>query len=309
MKAKIIGTLLICIVAISCNGQYSDNKVVKKETPSTQNAEFFQGKKYYAEDELIDYVFVRSEETEIDSISVTLYKNRMSKNLVATLNKLIANDDMKQYEIIDVVDIHSIKDNIKINNVPRGQRTTLVLSNNGIILKEWSFRPSKNTSGSFGNDYDIGDYIDNDNYFIKTFDVNKDGIHDKIISSSRYKGDELLIFLGDKNNNFNFVLKSTNFSEDGGNQFSDINETKNGFEIITSFPDRGYFQKKYLITSNKNDFILLKIETETESWQDRYTEKCNQIVNFNLKRSTAKLFEKIAETKTDCTKIAEADLQ
>jgi len=31
-------------------------------------------------------------------------------------------------------------------------------------------------------------YIDNEDYFIKTFDVNKDGISDKIVSNKPYQG-------------------------------------------------------------------------------------------------------------------------
>ena len=83
----------------------------------------------------------------------------------------------------------------------------------------------------------INKSLNNKDYFTKTFDINKDGIDDKIVSHNRYKGDELLLFLGDNGNNLNFALKTVSFSADGGNQISDIKETKQWFNIITVFPD------------------------------------------------------------------------
>lgn len=147
-------------------------------------------------------------------------------------------------------------------------------------------------------------YSNNANYFIKTFDVNKDGIKDKIVSHNRYSGDELLIFLGDKNNNYIFTLKSTNFSEDGGNQVTDIKELNDGYEIVTQFPDRGYLEKSYLVSGKNNQFVLRKIKTESDSWQDNYRENCVQDINFNLKKSTKELYETISKTKPNCTKIS-----
>lgn len=148
-------------------------------------------------------------------------------------------------------------------------------------------------------------YSNNANYFIKTFDVNKDGIKDKIVSHNRYSGDELLIFLGDKNNNYIFTLKSTNFSEDGRNQVTDIKVSSDGYEIITQFPDRGYLQKSYLVSGKDNQFVLKKIKTESDSWQDNYRENCVQDINFNLKKTTGELYKTISETKQNCTKTSE----
>ncbi len=149
----------------------------------------------------------------------------------------------------------------------------------------------------------LNQYTNNTNYFIKTFDVNKDGIKDKIVSHNRYLGDELLLFLGDKDSNYNLAIKSTNFSEDGGNQITDIKETKEGFEIITQFPDRGYLQNTYFVSGINNKLILKKIQSESESWQNGYTEKCSQNINVDLKKSIAELSKVISNTKKNCTKI------
>ena len=149
----------------------------------------------------------------------------------------------------------------------------------------------------------LNQYTNNTNYFIKTFDVNKDGIKDKMVSHNRYLGDELLLFLGDKSGNYNLALKSTNFSEDGGNQITDIKEKKEGFEIITQFPDRGYLQNTYFVSGINNKLILKKIQSESESWQDGYTEKCSQNINVDLKKSITELSKVISNTKKNCTKI------
>lgn len=152
------------------------------------------------------------------------------------------------------------------------------------------------------NAVSINKYLNNNQYLIKTFDINKDGFPDKIISSKPYEGEDLFIFLGDNNSNYKFVLKTTNFSQDGGNQISDIKQTKDGFVLVTAFPDRGDSRSNYYISSNNGSFILKKIEQESYSWQNGYTETCIQNFNFDLKNTVESLSNIIAKTKSDCTK-------
>ncbi|AZA92340.1 Uncharacterised protein [Chryseobacterium nakagawai] len=152
------------------------------------------------------------------------------------------------------------------------------------------------------NAISINKYLNNNQYLVKTFDINKDGILDKIISSKPYEGEDLLIFLGDSGSNYKFVLKTTNFSQDGGNQISDIKQTKDGFVLITAFPDRGESRSNYYISSSNESFILKKIEQESYSWQDGYTETCIQNFNFDLKNTLESLSNTIAKTKSNCTK-------
>lgn len=101
-------------------------------------------------------------------------------------------------------------------------------------------------------------YQNNKAYFIKTFDINKDGIPDKIVSNVAYQGEDLLVFFGDKSGNYNEVLETTNFSEDGGNVIKDIYEIPNskGFTVKTYFPDRGYYEKEFNIVPENNTWIL-----------------------------------------------------
>ncbi|SFI49830.1 SH3 domain-containing protein [Halpernia frigidisoli] len=106
--------------------------------------------------------------------------------------------------------------------------------------------------GQFSN------YENNESYFIKTFDVNKDGIPDKIVSNNAYQGNDLFVFLGDKNKEYNLNLETTNFSEDGGNIIQDIIAIPHskGLTIKTYFPDRGYFEKEYNLVPENNTWIL-----------------------------------------------------
>ncbi len=152
------------------------------------------------------------------------------------------------------------------------------------------------------NSISINKYLNNNQYLVKTFDINKDGFPDKIISSKPYEGEDLFIFLGDNSSNYKFVLKTTNFSQDGGNQISDIKQTKDGFILITAFPDRGDSRNNYYISNSNESFILKKIEQESYSWQDGYTETCIQNFNFDLKNTLESLSNTIAKTKSDCTK-------
>jgi len=152
------------------------------------------------------------------------------------------------------------------------------------------------------NSVNINNYLNNNQYLVKAFDINKDGFLDKIVSSKPYQGEDLLIFLGDNSSNYKLVLKTTNFSQDGGNQISDIKQTKDGFILVTTFPDRGDSHSNYYISSTNNSFILKKIEQESYSWQDGYKETCVQDFNFNLKNSLESLSDVITKTKSDCTK-------
>ena len=184
---------------------------------------------------------------------------------------------------------------VKLNKIQNNEE-----ENFSNTQKDLKLLNEKETAKS--NSLSIEKYINDDNYFIKTFDINKDGFMDKIVSSKPYQGDELLIFFGDKNNNYNFFLKTINFSEDGGNQISDIKQTNDGFEIITRFPDKGESQSNYYIANFNNSFILKKIVAEYYSWQDKYTENCVWNINFDLKNSSESLSNTILKTQKKCTK-------
>lgn len=101
-------------------------------------------------------------------------------------------------------------------------------------------------------------YLNNKSFFIRTFDINKDGIADKVVSSIAYEGDDLFVFFGNKAGGYSEVLESSNFSEDGGNIIKDIGEIpgSKGFVVKTYFPDRGYYEKEFYIIPENDTWIL-----------------------------------------------------
>jgi len=120
---------------------------------------------------------------------------------------------------------------------------------------------SQNPRGRFDT------YVNNKSFFIRTFDINKDGIADKVVSSIAYEGEDLLVFFGNKTGNYDEVLETRNFSEDGGNIIKDIYEIpKNkGFIVKTYFPDRGYYEKEFYIVPENNTWILKNTVYKTMS--------------------------------------------
>ncbi len=92
-------------------------------------------------------------------------------------------------------------------------------------------------------------YLNNEDFFIKTFDVNKDGITDKVVSNKPYQGENLFVFLGDKQGKYTLSLETRNFSEDGGNIINDI----------TPLPDKKGFTIKHtslIVDTMKRNIIL-----------------------------------------------------
>ena len=133
----------------------------------------------------------------------------------------------------------------------------------------------------------IEDFEKNEEYLVRNIDIDKDGVLDKIVSSAQYTGDELYLFLH-KNEKYTFVLKSINFTEDGGNVIDDIkavNDAKNVFAIDTFFPDRGYYKVRYFISYENNKWLLTKTEYKTSTWQNDSTKNyiCDVRQNIDLR--------------------------
>ncbi|MEB2777371.1 hypothetical protein SYJ56_18800 [Algoriphagus sp. D3-2-R+10] len=104
---------------------------------------------------------------------------------------------------------------------------------------------------------DLKNYLENEHFFIRDIDINKDMILDKVVSAVPYQGDELLLFVK-KSGNYEFALKTSNFSQDGGNQIVDIKAHQEGIIVLTAFPDRGFSQAEFYITFKQDQWILSK---------------------------------------------------
>ncbi|MFC3161049.1 SH3 domain-containing protein [Chryseobacterium arachidis] len=138
-------------------------------------------------------------------------------------------------------------------------------------------------------------YENNDRYSVISFDVNKDGVVDKIVSSKPYQGNDLFLFYGNKNGNYNLALETTNFSEDGGNIVKNIipNNEGKGFTVATYFPDRGYYETEMSVVPESNSWFLKKITYKTMSGVSenavKYVCEVNQNIDITKSGWTAKI--------------------
>ena len=112
---------------------------------------------------------------------------------------------------------------------------------------------------------------------------------DKIVSSKPYQGEDLFVFFGKTDANYQLSLESTNFSEDGGNTIQNILpiSEKKGFTIITSFPDRGYYEKEYNIVMKNNTWFLENIiyKTTSNASQNAVIFICDVTQNIDITKS------------------------
>lgn len=157
---------------------------------------------------------------------------------------------------------------------------------NKIIVKNLF---ADNLKGDEDVKYTIAFYEKNDDYIIKTLDINGDDILDKVVSSTPYKGNELIFFLGD-GKDYIFSMKTINFSEDGGNIVYDIvnnPNTKKGLLIKTKFPDRGFSENDYFIIYENKNWVLKNIVYKTLSDQSKNAIEyyCDVFQYINLKET------------------------
>lgn len=121
---------------------------------------------------------------------------------------------------------------------------------------------------------DFSYYLDNETYFIRDIDVNNDYAMDKIVSAKPYQEDELLIFIN-SDGVYRFAFKTTNFSQDGGQQIVDVIAEKNGFYVHTRFPDRGLNEAYHHIAFIDRKLILthsvVKFKKSNEEGAPIYT--------------------------------------
>jgi hypothetical protein len=171
-------------------------------------------------------------------------------------------------------DTHNTSDFISHLNKDKQQLAAKVVS------KKTS---NQKTRGTFDT------YVNNKSFFIRTFDINKDGLLDKIVSNVAYEGEDLLVFYGNKAGGYDEVLETRNFSEDGGNIIKDIYEIpgSKGFMVKTYFPDRGYYEKEFYIIPENNTWILRNIIYKTMSDMSENAVKyiCDVSQNIDITKS------------------------
>ena len=149
---------------------------------------------------------------------------------------------------------------------------------------------------------DVESYQNNKDFITMTFDINNDGKEDKIFSNKPNTGDSLRVYFYE-NNSYVLKLKSINFSQDGGNQVSQIKKNGKGFSVVTNFPE-GTDRYNYFISFENNNFTVNKVIHEISSWQDndKNMKICEFQPKISLQKSSDQIFNQFieAEKKAVC---------
>lgn len=268
--------LLIFLIIICCK-THDDKKGKKINNLNLEKKEYvdslFQGNFYVTQE---------TEETTTGTASISYSLNVGKEKAILKTNTfhepITCNGEYKATMKNNVLELYySGNENGCILNRPNFQ---IIKEGNNYFIKgvggeatinEWVQIQKKILSNNISEDKKRGifsSYENNDNFFIKTFDVNKDGVLDKIVSNKPYQENtDLFVFYGNKGNGYQLVLETTNFSEDGGNIIESIYPitNKKGLMIKTYFPDRGYYEKEYYIVPQNNTWTLTKITYKTMS--------------------------------------------
>lgn len=155
--------------------------------------------------------------------------------------------------------------------------------------------------------YTVSDFENNEHYFIREIDINKDYALDKVISAEKYQGDELFLFLK-KGDGYQFALKTTNFSADGGNQIVDVVAEDGGFFVKTAFLDGGLLEAYHHITFKDGHWVLTNsvYKTQSSNQEDAFIFVCD--VEQGIDLADADLPDKLKwlpnekERERSCTK-------
>ncbi len=155
--------------------------------------------------------------------------------------------------------------------------------------------------------YDISDFEGAEHFFIRDIDINNDGVLDKIVSADPYQGDELFLF-ENVGGEYQHSLKTTNFSEDGGNQIVDVIAENGGFFIKTAFPDRGLLEAYHHITFKDPNWVLTNTvyRTQSSNQVDPFIYVCDLVQGLYL--DDTNILQKLkwlpdeADRKRSCTK-------
>ncbi|MBE0405456.1 SH3-like domain-containing protein [Psychrobacter sp. FME5] len=130
---------------------------------------------------------------------------------------------------------------------------------------------------------------------IFTFDINGDGIDDKVIthinklnsSGSGYQGNDLVVYLGVPNDKYMLSLNSINYTEDGLFYFSSLSPRTNstGFILSTYFGSRGYPYKDYYFTLDNDEWKIAKVIVKGYMGNNAFY--CEHLTDYNVSSPTA----------------------
>ncbi|WP_310555883.1 hypothetical protein [Flavobacterium sp.] len=168
-------------------------------------------------------------------------------------------------------------------------------------LVDFNLKLNEENSSTIPNTSNLDAYLNNTDFLSVSFDINGDGKEDKIFSNKPNTGDNLIVYFYE-NNGYVLKLNSTNLSQDGGNQVSEIKKIDNGFLIVTDFP-QGTDKYTYFINYSNTNFMVNKVTHQVDSSEDNNKVKiCEFQTQINLQKSVNEIFSELidAEKKAVC---------
>ncbi len=198
MKIRLFGLLIIGFL-FNCKNQKGDEKPVQAESVSVstkdieKQEELYVGKEIYAGDELENYSFIQSEELSAqDSLYYSVYHRNDESYYLISIEKMIANEDVEQFKIIDNFKLQKYDPNIyKVRFSKTNEACSIFLHERESVLKKWSLECSPedvtNNSAATGK---IELQQEGNDLYIKrgeTVTVLKDVLRNEMSLSSYYK--------------------------------------------------------------------------------------------------------------------------
>ena len=112
---------------------------------------------------------------------------------------------------------------------------------------------------------ELAQTYDSNLYQFYNFDVNADGIKDKIITHKNNKnnihqGNDLFVYVGDINNKYQLTLKTNNFTDDNGWSLYHMTPRSDslGFILTSYFADRGHSEQSFYFGLQNDEWIMTK---------------------------------------------------
>ena len=112
---------------------------------------------------------------------------------------------------------------------------------------------------------ELAQTYDSNLYQFYNFDVNADGIKDKIITHKNNKnnihqGNDLFVYVGDINNKYQLTLKTNNFTDDNGWSLYHITPRSDslGFILTSYFADRGHSEQSFYFGLQNDEWLMTK---------------------------------------------------
>ena len=186
--------------------------------------------------------------------------------LIAFILLLAACSPENQASTINSVErSSSLRDNIRVDQRLDTNRQYTKMTNVSKIPmdKSYSEQPRVLTSAKLSEMY-VSDL-----YQFYNFDVNADGIKDKIITHQNneknfHQGSDLFVYLGNKNNRYKLSLKADNYTDEAGWFLYGIVPRANfsGFILTTYFATRGHSEQSFYFAQQDEKWVLQKYVSE-----------------------------------------------